>query len=121
MRAIVIVIAALFAATLPACAPIQAPTRESAVVHAQAAVNEANAMLTAINITLRQRLEDGTMSAAEAARWLEKSRDLGRQADVMQSIIRAGAADHNVRTDILLDAIRALQRDLHERLGVGNE
>lgn len=109
-------------ALLPACGTLYVPlpSSESSVAgpaaKAQAAINEANALLTAINAAIKEQVEAKVMPPEEAQQWLDRSKALGRRVDELQALVRLGEADlRDIEAQKRL--IFELQRELHARIG----
>ncbi|GIW55388.1 MAG: hypothetical protein KatS3mg082_1792 [Nitrospiraceae bacterium] len=109
-------------ALLPACGtlyvplPSADPALAGTAAKAQAAINEANAMLTAINMAIKEQVGAKTMPPDEAQRWLDRSKALGRRVDELQALVRLGEADlRDIEAQKRL--IFELQRELRARIG----
>lgn len=110
------------ALSLVGCAGFQpiktsTPTEQmTPVQRAQQQINEANALLTAINQTIAQRVKDGSLPAADAQRYLDRSKVAGKNLDTIQAAIRAGSGDF-ADPAVQLQLIRQLEQELLKRVG----
>ena len=86
------------------------------IQRAQQSLNEANAILTAVNLTIKQQVEDKAISKADAQSFLDEAKSLGRQVDLAQDSLKLGVGDLTT-PETQLELVRGLQRRLHQRIG----
>lgn len=94
-----------------------AKVTESAEVHAaRTAIDEANAILEAVNQVIGDNAAAGVWTKVQAQGYLDQSKDLGKRLDEARGFLRLGnPAEAQARTQAIKTAILALQLEISKR------
>ncbi|MGH8676875.1 MAG: hypothetical protein ACREUQ_00800 [Burkholderiales bacterium] len=90
----------------------QAPVTESAAVHqARVIIDEANALLIAVNRTIGANVDAGVWTKTQAQDYLDESKILGQRLDQAREALRIGSfSDAQAQANALRVLIVNLQR-----------
>lgn len=98
-------------------APVSSQKPHTPQEIAQAAINEANATLTAINSTIASNVKEGIFTKAEAQDYLNQSISYGKRVDQAKALLDSGnISDAKTQADILQSLILSLQRKVAEKV-----
>lgn len=97
-------------------APVSSQKPHTPQEIAQAAINEANATLTAINNTIASNVKEGIFTKTEAQDYLNQSIAYGKRVDQAKALLDSGnISDAKTQADILQSLILTLQRKVAEK------
>lgn len=99
--------------TAPLHDPDKAATESTAVNAARVAIDEGNALLTAVNRTIGANVEAGVWTKSQAQAYLDESKALGKRLDQAREALRLGDI-RDARAQA--DAVKALITALHARV-----